>query len=96
MAEQLSQQTKKNVLDLAFEKNLQFYTTAIIFMMTFAVGVFIALVTKQVSVYDTNQMSVLIIVSIGFYILTGLLLLNFKKHIKRIPEEIKKIDCKTL
>lgn len=91
MAKQLSDKTKKNLLDLEFNKNLQYYNTAIILLFTYVTGTFIAFITKQINYKNAIQLSLVIIISIGFVGVIIFLILKFKNNLAKISREIKKL-----
>ena len=91
MAKQLSDKTKKNLLDLEFNKNLQYYNTAIILLFTYIIGTFIAFITKQINYKNAVQLLLVIIISIGFIGVIIFLILKFKNNLAKISKEIKKL-----
>lgn len=88
----LSEKVKKNLLDLQYNKYLQYYNTSIILLFTYFIGVAIAFITKQVSVNNVRQ---LFLVSITTVLVTSfiiLLMLYFKNHQENIFEEIRRLE----
>jgi len=92
MVHGLSYTTKKNILDLHFTKNLQYYTTSIIILFTYVIGVVIAFLTGQVSVQNINQLLLVGVISSVVISIITLLMLTFRSHLKEIPELIKSLE----
>ena len=83
---------RKNLLDLYYYKNLYYKNTAIIIMFTYFIGILVAFLTKQLKVNNILDMILVSILSI-IVISIGILFLNeFNYHLKKIPEEIKKLS----
>jgi len=76
-------------LDLNYSKYLQYYNTLIILITTYFIAAFLAVLTKQISIFDTTAFIIFIIVS--FVAVNFLLLFIFNDHLKQIPEEIKNL-----
>ncbi|MDO8741216.1 MAG: hypothetical protein Q7J54_06620 [Candidatus Woesearchaeota archaeon] len=89
--EELSDRLKKNLLDLQFNKYLQYYTTAIIILFTYLIGITIAFVTKQVDYKSINQVMLVGIISISVISIVAILMLRFKSHMSNIIKEVKKL-----
>ena len=87
----MSKIAEKNLLDLDHNKYLQYYNTSIIIIFTYAVAVIVGFLTKQIDYYDKSQLAMIIFISITFFSVGGMLLLNFKKRIKNIRGEIKRL-----
>jgi len=82
---------KLKILELTFNKNLQYKNTLIILLFTYFIGVIISLLTKQLKVSNFIDMYLLAI-STMFILGFGLILLNeFNSHLDRIIEELKKL-----
>ncbi len=89
---QLSDNTKKTLLELHYSKYLQHQTNSLIAILTFIIGMIIALATKEIIFSDYFQMTF-----VGFFsiiILTPAIyyFINAKKHLKQILEEMKKLN----
>ena len=87
----LSDKIKKNLLDLHHQRYLQYFNTCLIILVTYLVGVTIAFITKQIKIEDINQILAVVIVSLAFIGTLVLLLIYFKTHLTKIPQEIKKL-----
>ena len=59
----LSDKTKKNLLDLEYNKHLQYYNTSIILLFTYIIGISIAFITKQIDYRNPRQLVMVAIVS---------------------------------
>ncbi len=86
---EISDNIKKNLLDLQYNKYLQYYNTSIIILFTYFIGLAIAIVTNQINYNNGWQ---LFFVSIISSLVIVLFMLNFKMHLKNITFEIKKLN----
>ena len=84
---------RKNLLDLHYQKNLQYYNITIVILFTYFVGLGIAAVTGEVKFGDFSDMAVVGILSIAVLGIGTVFLLRFRYHLKRIPEEIKRLGA---
>ena len=91
MNKKLNDKIKKNLLDLHYNKYLQYYTTIIIILFTYFIGVAIAFITKQIDYKNTPQVMLVSFISIIILSILTILILNFRSHLKNIPEELKKL-----
>lgn len=87
----LQDKVKKNLLDIHYNKYLQYFNTTIIITFTYIIGISIAFITKQINYKDPKQLLFITLVSIGFLSFIAILLINFKEHLNNIPREIKKL-----
>ncbi len=80
---------QKNLLDLEYQKYLQYLNTTIVAMFTFAIGILIAIFTDQL----TRPEMVILVIALGFVGYTFLfwLLFQFKERMDAIKEEIMKL-----
>ena len=85
----LSDKIKKNLLDLQYNKYLQYYNTSIIILFTYIIGVAIAFITKQINYKNMNEIGLVAIISIAVISMIVIFMLEMKDHIKNIPNEIK-------
>jgi len=88
----ISGKVKKNLLDLEYNKNVQFFTTAIIILFTYFIGVFIAVLTKQIDYRNPGQLLLLGFIFIAVIAICILSMLNFKYRLKEIIQEILKLE----
>ncbi|MBU0627827.1 MAG: hypothetical protein KKC75_01450 [Nanoarchaeota archaeon] len=91
MPKELPEKVKKNLLDLHYNRYLQYYNTTIIILFTYIVGLGIAFITKQIDYKSLNQMLSVAIVTIAVVAVIVLLMLQFKEHMNNIIQEIKKL-----
>jgi len=81
---------KKNLLDLKYNKYLQYYNTAIITLVTYIITIFIAAITGQI-----HYGNVIFIIAIIFSILIILLLFGlisrYKKNLTFILKQIQNL-----
>ncbi len=88
----LSERVKKNLLDIHYNKYLQYFNTTIIISFTYLIGVALAFITKQINYKNPEQLFLVALISIGFLGVMVILLINFRSHINNIPKEIKKLN----
>jgi len=82
---------KKNLLDLQYNKYLQYYTTTVIILFTYVIGMGIAFITQQIDPTNVKQLFVVGIVTIAITTIIILSLLHFKGNMENILDEIKKL-----
>ena len=87
----LSEKVKKNLLDLSYNKYLQYYNTSIIIIFTYLIGVGIAFLTKAIDYRHRQQVLLVSVISLVFLLVLVLLLRNFKEHQENIKEEMRKL-----
>lgn len=80
---------KKNLLDLEYQKYLQFYIATIIILFTYFIGLGIAFLTKQINKEDYLQIGSVFMLSIIIIGIANILISKFNSNLKRITEEIK-------
>jgi len=90
--DELPEGIKKNILDLHYNKNLQYFNTTIIIIFTYFIGLIIALLTKQINLFDNGQLYLLALISIVVLSILSILLLYFKGNMKKIITEISKLN----
>ncbi len=73
MEKRLPDKVRKNLLDLNYNKYLQYFTTSIILFFTYIIAVLVGFITKQINYTNLGQMIMVAIVSI--IVITVLLLL---------------------
>ncbi|MBI3033109.1 hypothetical protein HYY69_06550 [Candidatus Woesearchaeota archaeon] len=88
---EISSDLKKNILDLQYNKYMQYFNTAIIILFTYFIGIGIAFVTKQVGYNNPPQLLIVAVISLGIITPTILLMLKFKDHMNNILDEIKNL-----
>lgn len=79
---------KKNILDLEYNNNLQYFNTSIVIMFTYIITIIVVLVTKQIDYTSLKEFSILGIISLVFIIFNLIFLIKFKERLKFIIEEI--------
>lgn len=94
MDKRLSEGIKKNLLDLQYDKYLQYYNTSLIILFTYVIAVAIGFITKQINYQDIAQVATIGLISASVIITTLLLMLHFKDHMKNILEEVKKLKIR--
>ncbi len=86
-----SENVKKNLLDLQYNKYLQYYTTSIILLFTYFIGLGIAFITRQVDIHNTRQLLFVAVITIGVVAFIIVLLRNFRDHQQNILDEIREL-----
>jgi len=89
MIKRLSNKSRKNLLDLEFNKNLQYFNTSIILLFTYIIGVTIVFLTKQIDYRNPKQLLLVILVSIVIIVAITAFMFNFDINLKKISKEIK-------
>ena len=82
---------RKNLLDLYYQKYVQYKVTTIIVMFTYFIGMLIAFLTKQLDITSSLDLIFAGIISVGVFGVCINFLIEFNYHLKKIPEEIKKL-----
>ena len=82
---------KKNILDLQFQKYLIIASTSVVIAFTYAIGVGIALFTKQIKLDDFIIMGALFVISAGILGGCSILFFNAIFHLKNIPKVVKEL-----
>lgn len=88
---ELSPQLKKNLLDIHYAKYLQYFTTSLIIVFTYFIGLAIALLTGQVDLANIRQIAFLFSVSVTFLSIMAIILIKFKIHMRNIVAEMKQL-----
>ncbi len=83
---------KKNLLDLNYQKYLQYENSTIILLFTFIIGIGVAFIIGTINYKETNKIILIVWLSIVVFILIGLLMKNFRNHQENIKEEIRKLS----
>ncbi|MEK6948163.1 MAG: hypothetical protein AABX19_02870 [Nanoarchaeota archaeon] len=86
-----SDKIKKNLLDLEYNKNLQYLNTTIVILFTYIIGLIIAFITKQIDIKNNIQLSIVTIVSLTLTFLLFAVLILIKDSMKRILFDIKQL-----
>lgn len=85
----MDERIKKNILDLNYNKYLQYKITAIIISFTYMVAIVIAWITGQLNLGNYFQMLVVAIFSILILTPSIYFIIISNKHLKRIIELLK-------
>ena len=91
MPKRLNDKTKKNLLDLEYNKYLQYFNTSIIVLFTYIIGTFIAFITKQIDYRNPRQLVLVALISIIFLGVITTFIFRLKERLNNIPKEIKKL-----
>ncbi len=82
---------KKNILDLQFQKYLVVASTSVIIAFTYAIGVGIAIFSKQIKLDDYVSMGAIFVISVGVLGICSITFFNAIFHLKNIPLVVKKL-----
>ena len=82
---------KKNLLDLEYNKYLQYLNTTLILVFTYFIGILVAILTENVKYTNPNQIFFVSTISVGVLSVLFVLIFNFKNKLKEIVKKIKKI-----
>ena len=88
----LSEQVKKNLLDIQYSKYLQYFNTCIILFFTYFIALILGFMTKQISFNSLNEKMTVIVVSFAILSILLVLMRHFLMNMKAIFNEIKKIN----
>ena len=84
--------TKKDLLKLHFHKYLAYKNSAIMILFMYFIAVLIPFLTGQLNLKNFIDMILVLIVSSVFITIIILFLNEFDYHLKKIPEEMKKLE----
>ncbi len=91
MEKRLPDKVRKNLLDLNYNKYLQYFTTSIILFFTYIIAVLVGFITKQINYTNLGQMIMVAIVSIIVITVLLLLMQRFRWHQNIILKEIRRL-----
>ena len=83
---------RKELLNLYFHKYLAYKNSAIMILFMYFIAVLILFLTGQLNLKNFIDMTLVLIVSSVFVTIIILFLNEFNYHLKRIPEEMKKLE----
>lgn len=89
-----SEKLKKNLLDLHYNKYLQYFNTSIIIVFTYFIGLIISLLTRQINLADSRHLFLLILFSLLFLGIMVCLLSYFRRRMGKIIKEMRKLNIK--
>ena len=82
---------KKNLLDLTYNKYMQYLNTVIILIFTYLMGILIAFFTNQISYENKAHLLVFFILSVLILGVNVVFIINIRNKMKNIFEEIKNL-----
>ena len=83
---------RKNLLDLKYNKYLQYLNTAIIMLFTYFIGLTIAFITKQIDYKNINQLWLVMLLSIAITSTFIILMSKFKRSLTTITRDIEMLN----
>ncbi|HIH26051.1 hypothetical protein J4476_04040 [Candidatus Woesearchaeota archaeon] len=87
----ISDNLKKNLLDLEYNKNLQYFNTCLVIIFTYLIGLIFAILSRQVDISNFLQLVILIIFTLVFLLIMFYFLIDLKTALNRIVKEIKEL-----
>ncbi|MDP3728141.1 MAG: hypothetical protein Q8R18_01670 [bacterium] len=78
---------RKNILDLQYSKNLQYFNTTIIALLTFFIGLAIAYVSQDIS-FTLDQILIYLLITAIITSTCSIGLINFNNKMRYIEKEI--------
>ncbi|MDD5086319.1 MAG: hypothetical protein PHV16_01060 [Candidatus Nanoarchaeia archaeon] len=87
----ISDKVKKNLLDLNYNKYLQYFNTSIILLFTYIIALMVGFITRQINYNNLGQMIMVAVVSIIVISVLLLLMQKFRGHQRMIFNEIRKL-----
>lgn len=82
---------RKNLLDLNYQKYLQYRNTSIILLFTYFIGIAIAFGTNQIKYSNTNQILLISLISITIIPAICMPLLYFRFMMAKILKEVEEL-----
>lgn len=82
---------RKNILDIQYNKYLQYFSTTTIILFTYFIGLLIALMTKSIDYTNKNHVAIVAVVTIAFLSIAGILMLRFKEKMQNIIIELENL-----
>ncbi len=92
LKKKISDHIKKNLLDLEYNRYLQYYNTTLIVAFTYFVGLIIAVLTQNIKYGDFVLIFAIFLISIIILSLATIFIFNFKYKLENIVAEIKKLN----
>lgn len=82
---------RKNLLDLHYNTQLQYFTTMVIMLFTYAVGITIAFLTGQIEYGDTPQLRLAFFITIVVFGFAVFFLQHFRSKLRNTLTQIEKL-----
>ncbi|MBS3152556.1 hypothetical protein J4230_04055 [Candidatus Woesearchaeota archaeon] len=86
-----SEKIKKNLLDLEYNKNLQYLNTCIVLLFTYFIGIIIAIFTNQINYNNWRSISLTVVLSLIFLCTFLGFVIHFRFATKEIKLKIRKL-----
>jgi len=86
---------RKNLLDIHYQKYLVLYTTTLGLVWTYIIGMLVAVTTNIFVMVDALHVGVIASISLLVIGIASYEIKKFKKHLIKIPKEIKKLEYET-
>ena len=88
----VSDNIKKNLLDLEYNKNLQYFNSIIILIFTYIIGLIIAFLTNQIDYNNSLQLLFVSFISTCFFVSSVMLIFLFRNKLEYIVIRIKQLN----
>ncbi|HIH26128.1 hypothetical protein J4476_02700 [Candidatus Woesearchaeota archaeon] len=82
---------RKNILDLSYNKYLQYLNACIVLFFTYLIGILIAFLTKQLSYSNNTDMIIFFAISVMFLVIMLSSFIHVKSKMKNIIIEIESL-----
>lgn len=92
MTQIISNNVKKNLFDLDYNKNLQNFNTCVILLFTYFLGIIAGFITGEIDYKNYNPILILILISSLILITLTFLMINFTNKMKVIYKKISLLD----
>ena len=92
MEDEVTKHIRKNILDLQYNKYLQYSTTSVIILFTYLIGLALAFITQQIDYKDPASLVLSVIVTTLVVLFILLAMLHFKDLQQTILEELTKLQ----
>ena len=81
---------RKNLLDLKYNKNLQYFNTTIIALLTFLLGIIIAYISQDI-LFTLDNSLIFLSITVIIMSMCVISLINFHNKMRNIEKEIKNL-----
>lgn len=89
---ELQTKIKKNLLDLKYNKYLQYLNTSIIILFTYFAGLALAFLTKQIRYNNLNQIGLALFTSVVITSILATFILRFRINLRELTKEISALE----
>ncbi len=83
---------KKNLLDLDYNRQLQYLNVTLVISFTYITAVAIAIFTKQINIEIISQLFFVLVISLIALIISSVFILRINIKLNSITKQIKQLD----